>query len=241
MGSEYSTSNPPTLAVRVAGTAPVEKVELYRGLERIYCFVAESDICPDRVRLLWSGASRKTSYSGVVWDGSLAFRGAKISGVETLRFDSPRSQVTQGSETSLRWHAWGCGYPMGLLIELDRAADAQLQLAVRSQAITGPGYGGHGEKGPRRISFAPAEAATCHVSLRELQSGPWEMHLGVLERTLTVSLAPKATSTIAGFRFTDDSPHPGINPYWVRVTQSDMEMAWSSPVFVDYAPPGRSV
>jgi hypothetical protein len=34
--------------------------------------------------------------------------------------------------------------------------------------------------------------------------------------------------------FVDPAPVPGINPYGVRIVQSDMEMAWTSPVFGEY-------
>ena len=66
-----------------------------------------------------------------------------------------------------------------------------------------------------------------------------EIDIGLLGRKVTVSLAPEQSATdTAEFTFTDPSPVPGVNPYWVRVAQTDMEMAWSSPIFVDYAPQG---
>ena len=70
MGAAYSTSTSPTIAVSITGTAPLESVELYRGLEKIYSHPIEATPDPERVRILWHGASRKSSYSGVVWDGT---------------------------------------------------------------------------------------------------------------------------------------------------------------------------
>ena len=61
--------------------------------------------------------------------------------------------------------------------------------------------------------------------------------LGELDRKVTVELAPEPGPERVEFTVTDESPEPGINPYWVRVTQSDMEKAWTSPVFVDYVAP----
>jgi hypothetical protein len=37
------------------------------------------------------------------------------------------------------------------------------------------------------------------------------------------------------FQFVDGAPRPGVNPYWVRVVQSDGTMAWSSPVYFEYS------
>jgi hypothetical protein len=36
------------------------------------------------------------------------------------------------------------------------------------------------------------------------------------------------------FQIVDEAPQPGVNPYWIRVVQSDGAMAWSSPVYLDY-------
>ena len=67
-----------------------------------------------------------------------------------------------------------------------------------------------------------------------------DRRLGTLDRRLTLSLAAApGGDRWAAFTFADPSPRPGTNAYWVRVVQADMEMAWTSPVFVDYvAPPG---
>ena len=70
MGAAYTTSSPPTIAVSIAGTAPLESVDLYRGLDLIYSHPIEAEPNPQQVRILWDGASRKSSYSGVVWDGN---------------------------------------------------------------------------------------------------------------------------------------------------------------------------
>ena len=178
-----------------------------------------------------------TSYSGIVWDGVLHVRGAKILKVVSLRFDSPRSQILEQSEGHVRWRAWGCGYPMALVLDLEDAADAVFDVAVDTQTITGPAYGGHGTYHPRRISLAPAESGRLHASLRELRAGrPAQLDLGVLDRKLEISLVSDSPSSSAECVFTDESPVAGLNPYWMRVVQSDLEMGWTSPVFVDYCP-----
>lgn len=237
LGSKYGTSDRPRLSVNVIGTAPLESVEVFRGLERIYSFPFNHQPEPNRVRILWDGASRMSSYSGIVWDGSVTVAGAVINSASSLRFDSPRSFFNLPGKcptSQLMWHAWGCGYAMGLLLDLD-ADDADLHIAVASQTITGPMYGGHGEAGgPRRISFAPADQVSLDVSLRELESGPVEFPLGVLDRRIAVSLAHAPGPEAVQFEFSDEDVKPGVNSYWIRVVQSDLEMAWSSPLFVDF-------
>ena len=241
LGSESKTCATPRLSVHVSGTAPLESVEVFRGLQRVYDHPFEHNPVADRVRILWSGASRMSSYSGIVWDGCVETDGANIDAANAIRFDSPRSycclEPTAGDAPQrLSWHAWGCGYPMGVVLDLD-SDSAQLRIAMNSQAITGPMYGGHGETGPpRRISFAPADRLAFEVAVADLRHAPVEIPLGVLDRQISVALDNEPGPETCDFEFTDDSAQPGINRYWIRVVQSDQEMAWSSPLLIDYAP-----
>ncbi len=237
LGERFTTSAAPKFEVNVVGTDTLRSVEVFRGLERVYWHELPGEPIPDSVRIVWTGASRMSSYSGIVWDGQASFEGASVRGVRPLRFDSPRSQVEQ-NDNDVKWHAWGCGYPMGVVVSLaDVAPDSSLQISLDSQLITGPMYGGHGEKGPpRRISFAPADRVAISASIGELGDAPLELDLGVLDRRLEVSLEPQGGSKSANFEFTDELAEPGVNRYWIRVVQSDLEMAWSSPLFIDYSP-----
>ena len=234
MGSEVTTSVAPQLSVSVAGTAPLESVEVFRGLDEIHRLPLNGAAVPGRVRVLWTGASRMSSYSGIVWDGLLRVSGGRIANVEAVRFDSPRSHVSDVTDDSLRWHAWGCGYPMGLLLDIDGGPDACVHVSSGSRVIAGAEFGAHGEWPPRRMSFADSGGASVSANLADLAEGPRELDLGGLDRKLTLSLATEPGPETTEFTFTDPDPRPGVNPYWVKVVQSDMEMAWTSPIFVDY-------
>jgi hypothetical protein len=237
MGAEYSTDAPPELRASVWGTAPVERAELYRGLTLIHWHDLRLRTAPNRIRILWEGASRKASYSGIVWDGRVRVRGGRISGVETLRFDSPRSHVASAPGEELRWHSWTCGYPAGVAFDLTGGPDARIEVLVSSSTITGARYGGYGEAGPQRMSFAPADRVRLELRHGDLTEEPRVIDLGILDRRISVGLAPESGPDRVEFSFCDPSPAAGINPYWLKVVQADMELAWTSPVFVDYAPP----
>ena len=225
MGEEYRTASNPEISADVTGTAPLESVELFRGLDRIYSHTISTPRSDDRVRILWEGASQKSSYSAAVWDGCLNVAGRKIASVEKVRFDSPRSHILDEREDGLSWYSITCGYRSGMILELDGDGDAELEIAIDTSLFTS-------------MSSIPAEKVAFSVSLQELTEGPKEVEIGELDRKVTVSFAPGAGGTeTAEFTFTDESPDPGINPYWVRVVQTDMEMAWSSPIFVDYVVP----
>ena len=235
MGAEFTTSEKPQISAFIAGTAPFESVELFRGLERIYSHPVDCGVDSNRVRILWEGASRKSSYSGVIWEGQLRIAGRRVANVDKIRFDSPRSRVFEVEDYGLRWYSVTCGYRSGIILDLTGENDGELELVVNTSVITGPLYGESGVNPPRRMSYAPAEKVAININLTELKKGPVTLEIGGLNRRVTMSLAP--TLQEAGevkFSFADPSPNPGINPYWVRVVQTDMEMAWSSPIYVDY-------
>jgi hypothetical protein len=124
-----------------------------------------------------------------------------------------------------------------LLLEGAREpGETVFDLVVNTSLTTMPSYGGFGDESPKRMSYSPAERLRASVSLRELHNGPVVIEIGPLDRRLTLSLAPEPEAREITFSYTDPEPRPGINPYWLRVIQADMEMAWTSPVFVDYAP-----
>ena len=237
LGEKITTPVLPTVTVDVVGTQALESVEIFRGLELVYSLPIVRETVPDTLRLTWAGASRMSSYSGIVWDGHVSFDGAEVTRLETLRFDSPRSHAEKLDHNTVKWHAWGCGYPMGLAIQLGDVNDAKLHVALDSQLITGPMYGAHGEKGPpRRIAFAPADRVALSARLDDLQNGPIDLDLGILDRRVQIALDKQLAADSAHFEFTDKDAQPGVNCYWIRVVQADLEMAWSSPLFIDYAP-----
>ena len=236
MGDSYRTRRRPALSVSVAGTAPIEVLELYRGLERVYSHRARLDRSPKRVRILWEGASRRTSYSGVIWDGELRAQGGTIAVSEQIRFDSPRSHLHNVSPAGLRWHSVTCGYRSGIIIDVE--GSARLEAKVSTSLLSMPGYGGFGDQSPKRISYSPAERLCFAFDLQGLAEAPVSLDVGPLDRRITASLAPTGGERDVTFAFEDPAPRPGINAYWLRVIQTDGEMAWTSPVYVDYAGDG---
>jgi hypothetical protein len=171
----------------------------------------------------------------VIWDGTVKVAGARLIGHEKIRFDSPRSYTSELTAESLRWHSVACGYKSGIILELDKTEGVQLDIKADTTLISGPKYGGQAFLGSMGISYRPAEKASFSVVLDELEKGPVEFEMGTLNRKITVSLAPDdGWPVTTSFTHVDPDPKPGINPYWVRVVQTDMEMAWTSPVFVDF-------
>ena len=243
MGAETTTDRPPTISGLVSGTAPLEAIEVYRGLDLIHTYPLDPRPRRGVLRVLWEGAAHRDSYSAVIWDGSLTVgsgeggRRPELHGpIETLRFDSPRCWVEPEGDSALRWHGVTCGYRSGFVVRLALLGeDAWLELTLRSSLATMSAFGGFGDQSPKRISYTPMETLRCRIAMADLDRGPVTFYLGALDRRITLSWAPGATDRDLRFAYTDPEPLPGINPYWLKVIQQDQEMAWTSPVFVDWA------
>jgi len=233
IGEKYSSGATAEIQVNVEGTGPLERVEVYRGLELIHTEHFGSEPTGSRVRVLWDGASRMSSYSGIIWDGFLELSGGSIGDVETIRFDSPRSRFDRENDSRLSLNGWACGYPSGVIADVEIDGDSEITVVMNSGLIIGEQFGMHGEVAPRRMAVSEADSVRITTTLNQLRERAAKVDLGHLNRSVTVELAPEAGAGRADFTVTDNDVQPGVNPYWVKVVQQDREMAWLSPVFAD--------
>jgi hypothetical protein len=56
----------------------------------------------------------------------------------------------------------------------------------------------------------------------------------LIRNNAIIYTAPDQKNRSASFEFVDQSPEPDTNWYYVRVTQIDRNLAWSSPIWVTY-------
>ncbi len=234
MGEEFSTTEKPVVQVEAAGTGPLERIDVYRGLDLIHSeqvFPSRSD---NTVRLTWSGASRMSSYSGIVWKGVVRVNGSGVGSVKTLRFDSPRSHWRKIDEHNIEFDSWACGYTSGLEIELDDPDNAEVTVAFESSLIIGEMYGQQGAIGRRRMAMADGDSGSVKFRFDELGDRSVSVEMGQVDRRVSVERCPEPGRLDAAVSVSDGSPAPGFNAYWARITQLDQEVAWLSPIFVDY-------
>ena len=214
MGSEPNLTSTPEIAVRVLGTAPLDTIELRRGLETVYSHTVLPEPEPDepwRIRFAWRGARNRDRTRDLDWTGGLVARNGRITGVENYAIDSPRDGVTGWDATRVSWRSHTCGDWDGVIVELDGDGRTRLEFVTPSM----------------RFSCA----------LSELNSGPIQRRGPGLEQQIVVRrLAHRDGPSEAAFTWHDSSPLPGLNPYWIWVTQTDGELAWSTPVYATWTP-----
>jgi hypothetical protein len=206
----------PEVAVRVHGTAPLDTIELRRGLETVYTHVvrpAPASDDPWRVRVAWRGARNRDRSRALAWTGELTVSAGRIVAAENHAIDSPLDGISAWEPDRVAWRSHTCGDWDGVVLDL--AGDEKTLLDFASPTLL--------------FSW----------SLAELVAGPVERAgPGLEQRVVVERLAPRSGPWEASFAWTDEAPRAGLNPYWIWVTQSDGELAWSSPVYATWRPDG---
>lgn len=214
MGSEIETTESPQIRFRVEGTKALERVDLFRGVEIIQSWqVAGPAPQPENstlLRVLWGGTERKGTarLQRVDWTGGLSIEGGTVELVEPINFQS-YDDAAQADETGSRitWQNKSAGNAAGVLLRV--TGDDSTKLSFE----TGP------------TSF--------DVTLDQVRSETHRVDAGGVGRFAEIGLPPDANGTTDfELQTTDEEAVSGEFPYWIRVTQVDQSLAWSSPVYV---------
>ncbi len=210
MGEAYAADGPPTLRIQVHGTNPLDAVEIFRGAERIFEAPLESqrDCRRDLIRIAWRGARGPGNFeqARLVWDGEVTLEGGRFLGATGHAFDSPAEGIRSVDASRVTWRSLTAGDRDGVVLHVD-AADAAV------------------------FTFR-TPPATFRFTLAELIHGPKTVEASAPGSCVTVRCQPanpRPWSWEGAHR--DEGVVPGVNAYWVRVTQDDGNQAWSSPIF----------
>jgi hypothetical protein len=196
------------LAVEVLGSAPIERLDVFNGLEHLETirpYGAEE--LGSRIRVVWEGAAYRGRFRQVIWDGTASLSGNRILTVRPINFFNRDKTLDQVSEIELRWRALTTGNLGGF--------DAWL---------AGP------YAGTLKLETGPVK---CSVRLEDIGLEDETIEAGALDRRVRI------------FRLPETNPHrhmtverrialrpEGDNPLYLRVTQEDGHLAWSSPIYL---------
>ena len=94
MGSEIVSIGPPTICFQIDGTRPIERVDLFRGVDIINSWTVSPPVAQETdstlLRVLWGGTERKGTarLQRVDWTGCLSVTGGSVELVEPINFQS---------------------------------------------------------------------------------------------------------------------------------------------------------
>ena len=200
------------IAGRVLGTGPLERVELFRGLERISIlspYSAGSFEGSRRYRVAWAGSRVRGRDRTTAWDGRLELSAGRILDAAPFAFDNPELGIVERRPTSVSWRSTTSGDDDGLDLTLEATPDAELRL--RTEVIDVD------------IPIAPLVDGTTFTQ----PAG------GIDLRVYARRLPARDLTAELRVGHSDDRPPLGVQPYWLRATQEDGAQAWTSPVYLD--------
>jgi hypothetical protein len=197
------------LAIDILAAAPIERVDLFNGLEPIETIRPYGpDRLGNRIRVMWEGAEYRGRFRQVIWDGTAHLSDNRILDARPFNFFNRDKSLDRVGESGLAWKALTTGNIGGFDIWVEDAYGGTLKIET--------------------------PLVSCGVPLEEIGYDDEVFDKsGLLPRYLKV------------FRLPAENPHramrfkrrvrlrdTGDNPLFIRLTQEDGTLAWTSPIYI---------
>jgi hypothetical protein len=213
MGAAGRAQGPVKISGRVVGTGPIERIDIFRGLDHIRMaspYGADSFEGSSRYRIAWAGSRVRGRDRLTTWDGHLELSPGRIVDAATFAMENPEKGIRERSDRRVSWVSNTTGDDDGIDVTIEAPADAVFRF--------------HSPV----LQFQVTLAELADGRTRNFPAG------GVDLRAFARRLAVRGQTNELTFDHTDSAPAPGrCYPYWIRVTQEDGAQAWTSPVYLD--------
>jgi Protein of unknown function (DUF3604) len=213
MGAAGRAEGPVTIAGRAVGTGPIERIDVFRGLQHIRTvspYGPGSFDGSNRYRIAWAGSRVRGRDRLTTWDGHVELSAGRIVGAVPFAMENPEKGIRERTDSRVAFVSNTTGDDDGVDVTVEAPAGAVFRFhspVIQLEVKLGDLADG------RTLTF-PAGGVDLRVFLRRLPA-----------RGLTCELV---------FEHTDPAPaHGQCHPYWIRVTQEDGAQAWTSPVYLD--------
>jgi hypothetical protein len=197
------------LQVDITGAAPIERVDIFNGLDHIETIrpYANEDL-GNRIRVLWEGAEYRGRFRQVIWDGEAHLSDNKIVDAKPINFFNRDKTLDRTSDTSLKWRALTTGNIGGFDLWVEDAFAGTLKIET--------------------------PLVKCGVPLEEIDINDEIFDKSdILPRYLKIFRLPAENPhRKMSFTRTLDLKDTGDNPIFIRVTQEDGTLAWTSPIYI---------
>lgn len=207
-----------TLKVKIEGKTPIERIELFNGLnliETIKPFMNAglgTDLkiqSYERIRIMWEGAEFRARRRNVEWNGSVEFIENKIEEISTFNFWNVDAQLRKDAPNLVSWNTMTSGNFQGFDVILAKNNLGTLKFQSS------------------QIDF---EIPISKISVQE-KIYP----AGGLGKQVRIFRLPKV-NPVESYNFEKEVE---INPsnnkderFWIKITFEDGHQAWSSPIYI---------
>lgn len=208
MGDIVRLDGDPLLQVDVVASAPIERLEIHNGLERVETIRPYSDEeLGSRIRIVWEGAEYRGRFRQVVWDGQAVLSGNRITDARAFNFFNPDKTLQREGDNTLSWRALTTGNFGGIDIRVEDPYAGTLKLET--------------------------SLIKCGIPLAEIG---YEDEIfdksGSLPRFVRLCRLPDDnTHRVMHIERDIELLDKGDNPIFVKLTQEDGHVAWSSPIY----------
>jgi len=198
------------LQIEVEGSAPIERIDIFDGLEIIETLHPWSlGDGPDRLRITCAGQHYRGRGRLVRWTGEAKLKTGTIERIGAVNFWNPHRQPEQTAGNCVNWRTVTTGGASSVDLWLDDAAwsgDVEIETSEKNASVNLPSL------------TADGETFDCG---------------GMDIRLIAARLPGKLTET--AYVATHDLPLvSGVEArLFVRVTQEDGHQAWSSPIYIE--------
>jgi len=198
----------PQLQVSLAGTAPIDRVEIRNGVELIKTLrpCARDNLGP-RLKIVWGGAQVRGRDRLVNWDGHLVVHGNSVSAAVPLNFWNANTPLEHISNRQLAWKSVTTGGTSGMILTLERLDVGTLEINTTQ---------GHIE---------------VDIPSMGLEPGVW--NFGGLQKQIRIYRLPdQPPAAEFSFSLSVTGLHQGDNPIYIHMVQEDEHRAWTSPIYL---------
>jgi len=197
----------------VIGTDNLESLQLYQGTQLIHeerPNTIKSPTESNHIRISWQGSRERGRQRRVVWDGAIRFDDTAVEKIELFAFDSVQEGIITQSTNEITFRSRTTGDRDGFDIWLTNATVGTIEF--------------QSEAGTNTIDLS---TLTNENPRQIVDYGGVDMQLiveryGYFETTRELNLEQTLTP-----------PANQLTAYFVKATQVDGHMAWSSPIYFD--------
>jgi len=201
-------ANEAELVVNVAGSAPVERVDIFDGLDLIETIrpYGKGEL-GSRIRMIYEGSEYRGRARTTIWDGSLTVTGNTILSAAMINNWNLDRGIQTRAESEIAWKAVTTGNFGGIDVTLAAPDAGRLSIDAKHAQI---------------------DTAIADIGLEDMV-----FEAGGLERRIRLYRLPDRMSKSEislkrTIRLHDDRD----TRLFVRVTQEDGHRAWSSPIYL---------
>ncbi|MCH1425511.1 MAG: DUF3604 domain-containing protein, partial [Alphaproteobacteria bacterium] len=198
-----------TLHVEMRCGAPIERVDVFNGLDLVETVRPyRQDELGNRIRVVWEGAEYRGRFRQVIWDGSAFLSDNEIISATPINFFNKDKTLEKPASNELRWKALTTGNVGGFDIILADAYNGTLKMET-----------------PLIKAGVPIEDIGFEDEVFD--------NSGVLPRYLKIFRLPTENPhKTMRFSRSIDLKSAGDNPIFIRLTQEDGTLVWTSPIYV---------